>query len=137
MNCASCGAFGFTVILLFLAALAGESATAALAGGVKLLFRLYIIVTALWLICFAFEVKITRVAAMAAQKSPPPFGAALAGGITARVCAIIGAYLLMVVTAGAAAFGAWDKSVLATGIIFLAVGCVIAAGTKVLSGEEW
>lgn len=135
MILASFVAFCYTVILLFLAAFAGESATTALAGGVKLLFWLYVIVATIWLIYFVIEAKIEKIIAMAEKKTPPPIGAAFAGGIAARACAIFGAYLLMVVTAGAATFGAWDKSVFATGIIFLVVSCAIASGTKVLSGK--
>ncbi|MEK7520764.1 MAG: hypothetical protein AAB560_01675 [Patescibacteria group bacterium] len=135
MICASVGAFGFTVIMLFVAAFSGESAAAALADGTKLLFWFYVIAATTWLLCFALEIKIARIIAAAEKKPPPPFGATLAGGITARLCAIIGAFFLMAVTTAAANFGAWDKSVLATGIIFLLVGGAIASGTKVLNRE--
>lgn len=136
MICASIGAFIFTVILLFLAAIFGKSGVEALAGGTKALFWSYVVVTAIWLfVFFPLEVKINKIIAKEKKAPPPPYGAALAGGFTARACAIIGAYLLMVVTTAAANFGGWDMSVLASGFIFLVVSCVIASGTKVLDGE--
>ena len=68
MICASVGAFGFTVIMLFVAAFSGESAAAALADGTKLLFWFYVIAATTWLLCFALEIKIARIIA-AAEKS--------------------------------------------------------------------